>query len=46
MFKQYIHQLFETQVQLTPEAVAILSEQGELTYKELNTKANQLVLWI
>lgn len=42
MFKQCIHQLFETQVAQTPKAVAVVSEKGELTYQELNTKANQL----
>lgn len=46
MFKQYIHQLFESQVERAPEAVAILSEQGQLTYGELNTKANQLAHYL
>ena len=46
MFKQSIHQLFESQVERTPEAVAILSEQGQLTYKELNAKANQLAHYL
>ena len=46
MFKQYIHQLFEIQVERTPEAVAVLSEQGQLTYEELNTKANQLAHYL
>ncbi|CAC5344906.1 MULTISPECIES: non-ribosomal peptide synthetase [Planktothrix] len=46
MFKQSIHQLFETQVERTPEAVAVLSEQGQLTYEELNTKANQLAHYL
>ena len=46
MFNQCTHQLFEIQVERTPEAVAILSEQGQLTYEELNTKANQLAHYL
>ena len=37
-----IHQLFEEQVERTPEAVAVVFENQELTYRELNTRANQL----
>jgi len=46
MSQQYIHQLFELQVERTPEAVAVLSEQGQLTYEQLNTKANQLAHYL
>jgi len=46
MFNQCTHQLFEIQVERTPEAVAVLSEQGQLTYEELNTKANQLAHYL
>ncbi len=46
MFNQCTHQLFEIQVERTPEAVAVLSEQGQLTYKELNAKANQLAHYL
>ncbi|MFS0516530.1 amino acid adenylation domain-containing protein [Nostoc sp. UIC 10607] len=42
MFKQCIHQLFEAQVARTPQAVAVESGQNQLTYQELNIKANQL----
>ncbi|MBG1241150.1 non-ribosomal peptide synthetase [Nostoc sp. NZL] len=42
MFKQYIHQLFEAQVARTPQAVAVEFGQNQLTYQELNIKANQL----
>ncbi len=37
-----IHQLFEEQVERTPEAVAVVFEDHRLTYRELNQKANQL----
>ena len=35
-----IHQLFEEQVARTPERVALVFEQKQLTYGELNQKAN------
>jgi len=37
-----IHQLFEMQVEQTPDAVAAVFEDQELTYQELNHWANQL----
>jgi amino acid adenylation domain-containing protein len=37
-----LHQLFEAQVERTPEAVALVYENTELTYRELNCRANQL----
>nr|AXN93622.1 PuwE [Symplocastrum muelleri NIVA-CYA 644] len=37
-----IHELFEEQVQLTPNAVAVVYENSQLTYSELNARANQL----
>ena len=37
-----IHQLFEEQVEKTPNAVAVVFENQQLTYLELNQKANQL----
>src|SRR6266436_5511291 len=37
-----IHQLFEEQVERTPEAVAVVFEDQRLTYRELNVRANQL----
>lgn len=36
------HQLFEEQVERTPDAVAVVFEDQQLTYRELNEKANQL----
>ncbi|MHC5717305.1 MAG: amino acid adenylation domain-containing protein, partial [Nostoc sp.] len=37
-----IHQLFEAQVERTPNAVAVVFEDQQLTYQQLNTRANQL----
>ena len=37
-----VHQLFEAQVERTPDAVAVVFEQQQLTYRELNARANQL----
>jgi|SRR5579871_6363471 len=39
---QSFHQLFEAQVQRTPEALAVRANQASLTYGELNRRANQL----
>jgi amino acid adenylation domain-containing protein len=40
--EQGVHQLFEAQVERTPEAVALEYEGRHLTYRELNQCANQL----
>lgn len=37
-----VHQLFEQQVERTPTAVALLFEEQQVTYSELNERANQL----
>jgi amino acid adenylation domain-containing protein len=37
-----IHQLFEEQVERTPNAVAVVFNTEQLTYRELNQRANQL----
>ncbi|MDJ0903585.1 MAG: amino acid adenylation domain-containing protein [Xenococcus sp. MO_188.B8] len=37
-----IHQLFEEQVERTPDGVAVVFEQQQITYRELNHRANQL----
>ena len=41
-----VHQLFEAQVERTPEAVAVVYEAEQLTYRELNARANQLAHYL
>jgi len=41
-----IYQLFEFQVKLTPEAIAVIFEGKQLTYQELNSQANQLAHYL
>jgi amino acid adenylation domain-containing protein len=40
------HELFETQVEKTPDAVALIFEAEQLTYKELNRRSNQLAHYL
>jgi len=37
-----IHQLFEAQVKRTPDAIAVVFEDEQLTYSELNRRANRI----
>ena len=41
-----IHQLFEVQVERTPDAIAVLVEDQQLTYRELNSRANQVAHYL
>jgi amino acid adenylation domain-containing protein len=41
-----IHELFETQVERRPEAIAVQFEGKQLTYRELNSRANQLAHYL
>ncbi|NEZ59108.1 non-ribosomal peptide synthetase, partial [Leptolyngbyaceae cyanobacterium CCMR0081] len=41
-----LHQLFEQQVERTPDAIAISFEGTQLTYRLLNQRANQLAHYL
>jgi amino acid adenylation domain-containing protein len=41
-----IHQLFEEQVERTPDAIAVVFQEQQLTYRELNSRANQLAHYL
>jgi amino acid adenylation domain-containing protein len=41
-----VHQLFEQQVSLRPESVAVVFEERRLTYRELNERANQVANYL
>ena len=41
-----VHQLFEAPVERKPDAVAVVFEDQQLTYRELNPKANQLAHYL
>ena len=43
---QCLHQLFESQVKRTPNDVAVVFEDRQLTYAELNAQANQLAHYL
>ena len=44
--EQCVHELFEAQVARTPDAVAVIDEEQQLTYAELNSRANQLAHYL
>ena len=41
-----LHQLFEQQAELTPDAIAVVFDDQQLTYQQLNTQANQLAHYL
>ncbi|MEH1968892.1 non-ribosomal peptide synthetase [Nostoc sp.] len=41
-----LHQLFEQQVELTPDSLALISESEKVTYRQLNQKVNQLAHYL
>jgi len=41
-----LHQLFEAQVEKTPDAVAVTFEDKNLSYRELNRRANQVAHYL
>jgi amino acid adenylation domain-containing protein len=44
--QQTVTQLFEAQVERTPNALAVIFEQEQLTFAELNRRANQLARFL
>jgi amino acid adenylation domain-containing protein len=41
-FEMCMHHLMEVNAEKSPDAIAIVSEEGQTTYRELNERANQL----
>src|SRR2546422_8720628 len=39
-----VHELFETQVERTPNAVALVYTKGEVSYRELDNQANRVAI--
>jgi amino acid adenylation domain-containing protein len=44
--EECLHELFEEQVERTPNAIAVSYEAEQLTYNELNRRANQLARYL
>jgi len=44
--QDYLHQMFESQVEKMPDAVAIVHKKNKLTYLALNRKANRLAHYL
>ncbi|MGO9169514.1 MAG: non-ribosomal peptide synthetase, partial [Candidatus Sulfotelmatobacter sp.] len=41
-----VHELFEEQAEKTPQAVAVMDEDRQISYRELNRRANQLAHYL
>ncbi|MFY9555517.1 MAG: amino acid adenylation domain-containing protein, partial [Blastocatellia bacterium] len=41
-----LHELFEIQAEISPDRIAVTFEQEQITYKELNERANQLAHYL
>src|SRR6185312_16258859 len=41
-YDKCVHELFEAQVERTPAAIAVVANEQQLTYAELNERANQV----
>jgi amino acid adenylation domain-containing protein len=41
-----VHQLFEAQAECTPEAIAVIYGEEQMSYRELNSRANQLAHYL
>ncbi|MBW4611020.1 MAG: amino acid adenylation domain-containing protein [Hassallia sp. WJT32-NPBG1] len=44
--QQCVHELFAAQVERTPDAVAVVFEREQITYRELNNHANQVARYL
>jgi surfactin family lipopeptide synthetase C len=44
--QQCVHQLFEAQVEKTPDAIAVVFAEQSLTYQQLNQRANRLARYL
>ncbi|MFG6107532.1 amino acid adenylation domain-containing protein [Leptothoe sp. EHU-05/26/07-4] len=45
-YERCIHELFEEQVEKTPDAIAIVFRNQQITYRELNQRSNQLAHYL
>lgn len=45
-YDKCVHELFEAQVERTPTAIAVVANEQQLTYAELNERANQLARFL
>lgn len=45
-FNHSVTEIFERQVWVTPENIAVFDQHRSLTYRQLNEKSNQLAHWI
>ncbi len=45
-YDKCVHELFEAQVERTPSAIAVVADDRQLTYAELNERANQLARFL
>src|SRR5438046_8825282 len=43
---QCLHELFESQVQRTPTAIAVMSEDEHISYERCNQQANQVARYV
>ncbi|HET6975219.1 MAG TPA: amino acid adenylation domain-containing protein [Pyrinomonadaceae bacterium] len=43
---QFVHELFEAQAKLTPDAVALVFENERLSYRELNEQSNRVAHYL
>lgn len=41
-----VHEMFEAQVKRTPKAIAVRFQEGQITYEQLNERANQLARYL